>query len=74
MAIHNLDDKRTVELLSLLVKANAAVDVAWLKDEGFKLKDPFIFGVFKYMAETSIKYERLRQNPVLRFCAKIMGK
>ncbi len=74
MAIHNLDDKRIVELLSLLVKANAAVDVEWLKEEGFKLNANYLFSVFKYMADTSVKYEKLRKNPILKFCAKIIGK
>ncbi|MDY0177208.1 MAG: glycosyltransferase [Lentisphaeria bacterium] len=74
MAIANLQEQRVDELLAKLVEASALIDQKWLKDNAHPLPQPFVLEVFKYAAETSVKYEKLRQNKVLRILAKLLKR
>ncbi len=66
MALHNLESAEMNRILDYFIRASAMVDVQWLKEEGFMASDTFVPEVFDYMRTTSIKYERLRKNPILK--------
>lgn len=74
MAIHNLYDADNTMLLSKLIEANQAVDVKWLKENGYEIPEPFVLDVFKYAVDTAGKYEKLRNKKVLKSIRKILGK
>ena len=66
MAIRNLYDADNAVLLSKLIEANNAVDVNWLKENGYELPDPFVLDVFKYAVDTAKKYENIRNNKIFK--------
>ena len=66
MAIRNLYDADNTRLLAKLIEANQAVDVKWLKENGYALPEPFVLDVFKYAVDTAGKYEKLRNNKALK--------
>lgn len=74
MAERNLGDKRTPELMAQMMRAVSLVDVDWLRKEHFDISEDFVPNVFKYMAESTVKYEKLRANPFFRFVRKLIGK
>ena len=53
------------------MKANLAVDVQWIKENGYNIQDPFVIDVFKYAIDTAEKYEKLRQSPVFKLFRKV---
>ncbi len=62
MAIRNLYDARREELLAMLIRANALVDTAWLREEGYPLPEPFVLEAFKYAVSTAQRYEDMRRS------------
>ena len=66
MVSHNLESPDAKKILRMFIQATAMVDVEWLKTEGYLKSDLFLPEVFDYMLNTSLKYERLRKNVVLR--------
>ena len=74
MAIRNLYDADNTVLLSKLIEANQAVDVKWLKENGYALPEPFVLDVFKYAVDTAGKYEKLRNNKLIKPIRKVFGK
>lgn len=74
MAIRNLYDEDNAMLLSKLIEANNAVDVKWLKENGYEIPEPFVLDVFKYAVDTAKKYEDLRNKKILKPIRKILGK
>lgn len=74
MAIQNLYNEENEKLLAKLIEANQAVDVNWLKESGYELKEPFVLDVFKYAVDTAGKYEKLRNKRIIKPIRKILGK
>lgn len=74
MAIQNLYSEENEKLLAKLIEANQAVDVKWLKENGYKFKEPFVLDVFKYAVNTAEKYENLRNKRFIKPIRKILGK
>lgn len=74
MAIQNLYSGENELLLAKLIEANLAVDVKWLKESGYDLKEPFVLDVFKYAVDTAEKYEKLRNKRIIKPIRKILGK
>ena len=74
MAIHNLYDEDNTLLLAKLIEASNAVDVKWLKENGYELPEPFVLDVFKYAVDTAKKYESLRNKKIFKPIRKILGK
>lgn len=66
MAINVLKNEVNCNVLSALIEANHAVNVKWLKENGYELPEPFVLDVFKYAVETAKKYEDLRNNKILK--------
>jgi len=66
MALHNLESAQMKRIISSFVKATAMVDAEWLKKEGFLQSEIFLPEMFDYFLSTSLKYERLRRNKILR--------
>jgi len=66
MALHNLESSEMKEIISSFIKATALVDVEWLREEGFVQSASILPELFEYLLSTSVKYERLRKNVVLR--------
>lgn len=66
MAIRNLYDVRRDELLSLLIRANALVDTAWLREEGYPLDEPFVLEAFRHAVSTAERYESMRRSKWMR--------
>lgn len=66
MAIRNLYDKDNTLLLAKLIEASNAVDVKWLKENGYELLEPFVLDVFKYAVDTAKKYENIRNNKIFK--------
>lgn len=71
MAIQNLYNEGNEVLLAKLIEANRAVDVKWLKENGYELPEPFVLDVFKYLVNTAEKYERLRNKRIFKPIKKI---
>ena len=74
MAIRNLYVEDNTLLLAKLIEASNAVDVKWLKENGYELPEPFVLDVFKYAVDTAKKYEELRNKKILKPIRKILGK
>lgn len=74
MAIQNLFDERASELLALFIKATAAVDTEWLKNEGYPLPEPFVPEVFTYAVSTAEKYEKIRNNKAVKAASKLLKR
>ena len=74
MAIQNLYSEGNELLLAKLIEANQTVDVKWLKENGFNIKEPFVLDVFKYAVDTAVKYEKLRNKRIMKPIRKILGK
>ena len=74
MALHNLESADAKRILYYAVKATAMVDVEWLNKEGFLLSDFFLPEVFDYALSTTVKYERLRKNVLLRGVLGILSR
>jgi len=66
MALHNLEHPEMKRILSYFIKAAAMVDAEWLNKEGYLTAACYLPEVFDYTLSTSIKYERLRKNRILR--------
>ena len=71
MAIQNLYHDDNDDLLAKLIEANQAVDVKWLKANGYVIQDPYVLNAFKYAVETAGKYERLRKSRVFKIIKRI---
>lgn len=74
MALHNMENPAIRKILYYIIKATAMVDVEWLKQEGFLETDYFLPEVFDYAISTSVKYERLRKNKLLRGILGIISR
>ena len=74
MATRNLFDSGAKQIISLLIKAVASIDTRWLKERGYELPEPFVPEVFDYVISAAGKYEKLRQNKILRIAGKLTGK
>ena len=74
MAINALINEANDTLLYTLIEANHAVDVKWLKENGFDIQEPFVLDVFKHAVATAGKYERLRNKTIVKPIRKIFGK
>lgn len=72
MAIQNLYNEGNDKLLAKLIEANQAVDVKWLKENGFDIKEPFVLDVFKYAVDTAGKYEKLRNKRFIKILKRII--
>lgn len=66
MALHNLDSPEIERILSYFIKVTAMVDVEWLKNEGYIKSDYYLPELFNYTTSTSVKYENLRKNFILK--------
>ena len=67
MAVRNLYSEENELLLAKLMEANMAVDVKWIKENGFEIKEPFVLEAFKYAVSTAEKYEKLRNKGIFKF-------
>ena len=74
MAINVLKNEVNCNVLYALIEANHAVNVKWLKENGYELPEPFVLDVFKYAVDTAGKYEQLRNKKILKLIRKILGK
>lgn len=74
MAIQNLYSEGNDLLLAKLIEANQTVDVKWLKENSFQIKEPFVLDVFKHAVETAGKYEKLRNKKIVKPIRKILGR
>lgn len=74
MSIQNLYNNDNERLLAKLIEASQAVDVKWLKENGFDITEPFVLDVFKYAVDTAAKYENLRNKKILKPIRKLLGK
>lgn len=74
MAINVLKNEVNCNVLYALIEANHAVNVKWLKENGYELPEPFVLDVFKYAVDTAKKYEDLRNKKILKPIRKILGK
>ena len=70
----NLWEKSFEELLPPYIHALSAVDTKWLEKEGYPMPEPFVPEVFRYLIDTTRKYEKLRRNIFFRAMSKIIGK
>ena len=66
MTLHNLEDTAIKKILHTYIAATAMVDAEWLQKEGYLSAEPDFPEVFDYMLSTSIKYEKLRKNVIVR--------
>lgn len=66
MALRNLESAEAKKIIYYAVKAAAMVDTAWLKEEGYFVSDVFLPEMFEYLLSTSVKYEKLRKNRIVR--------
>lgn len=66
MALHNLESSDAKRIIYYAIKATAMVDVEWLKEEGYLTAEYFLPEVFDYTLSTATKYEKLRNNFILR--------
>lgn len=66
MALHNLENPEVKKILYYFIKAAAMVDAEWLEKEGYLSAEYYLPEVFGYTLSTSIKYEKLRKNKILR--------
>lgn len=66
MALNNLQSAEIKKIMHYFIKVTAMIDVEWIKKEGFLVSEEFIPEIFDYAISTSIKYERLRKNKLLR--------
>ncbi len=71
MAIKNLFDERRNELLSAFIKATNAIDVEWLRENGFDIPADFIPELFTYAVSTAEKYEKIRNSSVGKMISKL---
>lgn len=74
MATQNLFDERRRELIAAIIKAANAVDVAWLRESGFDIPLDYVPEVFLYAVSTAEKYEKIRNNKVLKAANKFLRK
>ncbi len=74
MATKNLYGSESDRVLCALIGATAAVDTDWLREEGLDPGEPFLPEVFRYLAETAGKYEKLRNGKIAGAVRKIKGK
>lgn len=74
MAIQNIFDSNSHQLLSKFIKATSMVDVEWLKENGYDIKEPFVPEVFDYLISTAEKYEKIRNNGFAKKISKIIKR
>lgn len=74
MAIQNLYCENNEQILAKLIEANQVVDTKWLKETGYEIQEPFVMDVFKYAVDTAEKYEKLRNNKILKPIKRILKK
>ena len=66
MAIKNLFHPENKRLMERMIQTTACVDTEWLKQEGYKIADPFLPEVFAYSLELAERYEKIRTSKILR--------
>ena len=74
MFLNNLDASGNSALLGSLMRVFSLVDSAWLKDEGYDIKDPYVPVILDCLMDTAEKYERLRKNKLVRIVSKFKKK
>ncbi len=71
VAMHNIFSEDNMKLIYKMMQVISLVDVQWLVDEGFDVPDPFVPEVLKYVVSTAEKYEKIRNNKLLKILNKI---
>lgn len=72
--IKNIFGDKKTELIDGIMKATSAVDTAWLKENGYDIKEPFVPEVFDYLISTAEKYEKIRSNKLLKTISGIIKR
>ena len=71
MAIQNLFEADSMFVLQKMMQVWSLVDIEWLKENGYDLPQPFIPEVFRYAVSTAEKYEKIRNNKIIKFISKL---
>lgn len=74
MAIQNISDSDSRQMLSQFIKATSKVDTEWLKENGYDIKEPFVPEVFDYLISTAEKYEKIRNNRFAKTFSKFVKR
>ncbi len=62
MAIKNIFGEKKEKLISEIMRAVSCVDIEWVKENGYEIKEPFVPEIFDYLISTAGKYEKIRNN------------
>ena len=64
MVMQNVYGKDRERLLSAFLETAAHIDAAWIREEGFALRDPFVPQLLLDITDTAQRYEALRSTKV----------
>ena len=62
--------ENNMKLIYKMMQVVSLADVEWLIDEGFDVPCPFVPEVFGYLVSAAEKYEKLRNNKLLKIVSK----